>query len=396
MASTHLGVTGQTYYAKLVGSSVSPWSTSIVAFVESSQLGVFAAATDDTLSYVVYLQAGGSPASSDEIDALVPGSPLIDLAAIETAISDSETAVLAAIDDMTPPSFFQAAPIVQRSTDDVDDIRFAWPVTGATVTGQVSLGGAAFGAVAGAISFLRTEAGSHTYQLAYNAADREEGSVRYLFTDGTYTRAVNLEVFGAVSGGGGGIGEFLLDVQVNSSVSGTPGVYGVYVIINGSLKRQFTDTLGEAIFRVEAGSYTLSFVVPPGYEPVPDLVVSNIALDREVTVTISPLSIPILNDSLLCNCLLVVLDQLGEPIAGATITPAMVGLGTASGNSFVFNDPVTFTTDADGRAYMPLHRKQLYDFVINVDGVGETQLVRRIPDLPTYRITVSGQTPTIC
>ena len=177
MASTHLGVTGQTYYAKLVGSSVSPWSTGIVVFVESSQLGVFAAATDDTLSYVVYLQAGGSPASSDSIDALVPGAS-------------------------PPPSFYQAAPIVRRSTDDTDEIRFAWPVTGATITGQVSKGGAAFGAVAGAISFLRTEAGTHIYQIAYNAADRQEGSVRYLFTDGTYTRAVNLEVFGAVSGGG--------------------------------------------------------------------------------------------------------------------------------------------------------------------------------------------------
>jgi len=191
MASTHLGVTGQTYYAKLVGSSVSPWSTGIVAFVESSQLGVFAAATDDTLSYVVYLQAGGSPASSDEIDALVPG-------------------------ESPPPSFYQAAPIVRRSTDDTDEIRFAWPVTGATITGQVSKGGAAFGAVAGAITFLRTEAGNHIYQIAYNAADRQEGSVRYLFTDGTYTRAVNLEVFGAVSGGGGG-GDDILDAVTELS-----------------------------------------------------------------------------------------------------------------------------------------------------------------------------------
>ena len=238
MASTHLGVTGSTYYAKLVGSSVSPWSTSIVAFVESSQLGVFTAATDDTLSYVVYLQAGGSPASSDEIDALVPG-------------------------ESPPPSFYQAAPIVRRSTDDTDEIRFAWPVTGATITGQVSKGGAAFGAVAGAITFLRTEAGTHIYQIAYNAADRQEGSVRYLFTDGTYTRAVNLEVFGAVSGGGGSSGDFLVvftikdinsvivpycEVIITSSNVGD----SIEVVTSGA-----ANSVGRIEFKLDEGNYFL-------------------------------------------------------------------------------------------------------------------------------------------
>jgi hypothetical protein len=61
------------------------------------------------------------------------------------------------------------------------------------------LNNGSYGAVAGAIAFLRTETGRHYYTLAYNVADRPaaEGQVRYKFVDGTYTgyvvlRTVNL------------------------------------------------------------------------------------------------------------------------------------------------------------------------------------------------------------
>jgi hypothetical protein len=61
------------------------------------------------------------------------------------------------------------------------------------------LNNGSYGAVAGAIAFLRTETGRHYYTLAYNVADRPaaEGQVRYKFIDGTYTgyvvlRTVNL------------------------------------------------------------------------------------------------------------------------------------------------------------------------------------------------------------
>jgi len=254
MASTHLGLTGSTYYAKLVGSGVSPWSTGIVAFIESSQLGVFTSPTDDTLSYVVYLQAGGIPASSDEIDALVPGAS-------------------------PPPSFYQSAPVVQRSTDDTDEIRFAWPVTGATITGEVSKGGAAFGAVAGAISFLRTEAGTHIYQIAHNAADKQEGSVRYLFTDGTYTRAVNLEVFGAVAGGGG-LTVVPLTAVVQSRVDGT--TISVFTSETVTVGIAVVDAQGQP---VTVTSLTLSIVI----ERSNGLDVSTIA-DGSITKTGSTIS----------------------------------------------------------------------------------------------------------
>jgi hypothetical protein len=88
---------------------------------------------------------------------------------------------------------------VERSVSDTNAITFSWPVSDATITGTASLNNGSYGAVAGAIAFLRTETGRHYYTLAYNVADRPaaEGQVRYKFVDGTYTgyvvlRTVNL------------------------------------------------------------------------------------------------------------------------------------------------------------------------------------------------------------
>ena len=89
---------------------------------------------------------------------------------------------------------------VERSVSDTNSITFAWPVSGATITGTKSINNATYGAVTGAIAFLRTETGKHYYTIAYNVADRPtaEGQVRYKLVDGTYTRYVVLRVATAV------------------------------------------------------------------------------------------------------------------------------------------------------------------------------------------------------
>ena len=89
---------------------------------------------------------------------------------------------------------------VERSVSDTNSITFAWPVSGATITGTRSIDNATYGAVTGAIAFLRTETGKHYYTLAYNAADRPsaEGQVRYKLVDGIYTRYVVLRAVTAV------------------------------------------------------------------------------------------------------------------------------------------------------------------------------------------------------
>lgn len=98
---------------------------------------------------------------------------------------------------------------VERSTADTNAITFSWPVSGATITGTRSLNNGSYGAVTGAIAFLRSETGKHYYTLAYNSADRPaaEGQVRYKFVDGTYTGYVVLRTVNLVT-----------EAQVNAQV----------------------------------------------------------------------------------------------------------------------------------------------------------------------------------
>lgn len=90
----------------------------------------------------------------------------------------------------------RSAPILERPPEDTGVITFAWPVSGATITGTVSLNNAEYVAVAGSIAFLRTDGGKYFYTLDYAAEDRPQtnGTARYLFTDGTYTRYVILRI----------------------------------------------------------------------------------------------------------------------------------------------------------------------------------------------------------
>ena len=91
--------------------------------------------------------------------------------------------------------------IVSRSTNDANPITFSWPVLGATITGTVSLNTANYVNVTGAISYSRTEGSKYYYKIAHNSADRTtaEGTARYAFTDGTYTRYATLRITGSSS-----------------------------------------------------------------------------------------------------------------------------------------------------------------------------------------------------
>jgi hypothetical protein len=87
---------------------------------------------------------------------------------------------------------------VERSPNDTNPITFSWPVSGATITTEVSIDNAAYGATTGVVSFLRTEGSLHYYSLSYHADDRPtaEGTARYKLVDGTYTQYVTLRVDG--------------------------------------------------------------------------------------------------------------------------------------------------------------------------------------------------------
>lgn len=130
---------------------------------------------------------------------LVTGTVVLD-SATQTQIDNIETSLTTLGSESTT---------VERSTADTNAITFSWPVSGATITGTRSLNNGSYGAVVGAIAFLRSETGKHYYTLAYNSADRPaaEGQVRYKFVDGTYTGYVVLRTVNLVT-----------EAQVNAQV----------------------------------------------------------------------------------------------------------------------------------------------------------------------------------
>ena len=146
------------------------WSaTGIVAGDDTAQDSVylFEDLADD-VEYWIRKQSGGSPAEGDVI--------------------------VGAVGKNVMQSQLPKTPTIERVLGDEDAIRFSWPVDGVTITGQVSKAGGSYTNVTGEISQRSDEGSVHWYQLAYNAADRQLGSQRYRFTDGTYTRYVNLLV----------------------------------------------------------------------------------------------------------------------------------------------------------------------------------------------------------
>lgn len=150
------------------------------------------------------VQVGGYVSGQAPLQPLVAGRQIAVSATTgkvtaEAAALDSATATQIDNIEATLTTLGSESTTVERSVSDTNAITFSWPVSGATITGTASLNNGAYGAVAGAIAFLRTETGRHYYTLAYNAADRPsaEGQVRYKFVDGTYTgyvvlRTVNL------------------------------------------------------------------------------------------------------------------------------------------------------------------------------------------------------------
>jgi hypothetical protein len=196
--------------------NVSDAQTAIITQVDANETKIDAikAKTDNLPS---------DPADQSAVEAAITAatSPLATAANLATVQSDTDNIqsrlpaalesgrIAAALDSATATQIdtIEAAlttlgsdsTTVERSVSDTNAITFSWPVSGATITGTASLNNGSYGAVAGAIAFLRTETGRHYYTLAYNVADRPaaEGQVRYKFVDGTYTgyvvlRTVNL------------------------------------------------------------------------------------------------------------------------------------------------------------------------------------------------------------
>ena len=199
------------------GSSTALSSTVTVTNMATGRyrLNVTIAAADGYLAgkyYELWVSATVTGSASP----VTQSAPLISFKATSKVVDDLSTTA-----DITGQIRRPASGPVERSPSDTNPITFSWPVSGATITPEVSINNAAYGATTGAVSFLRTEGSLHYYALSFNASDRPaaEGTSRYKFADGTYTQYVSLRVEGASTDSAGirsavGLASANLDTQL--------------------------------------------------------------------------------------------------------------------------------------------------------------------------------------
>jgi hypothetical protein len=199
---------------------------------DSFTLEESAAVTGTTTSSATYTQTWNARVvaverGTDGVTALLPAA--LESGRIAAALGSATQTQIDNI-EATLTTLGSESTTVERSVSDTNAITFSWPVSGATITGTASLNNGAYGAVTGAIAFLRTETGRHYYTLAYNAADRTsaEGQVRYKFVDGTYTGYVVLRtvttVLADAAHGGAAATLVLSTIDIQPASADTPGV----------------------------------------------------------------------------------------------------------------------------------------------------------------------------
>jgi hypothetical protein len=193
--------------------------------------------------------------------------------------------------------------------------------------------------------------------LAYNAADRAIGIVRYRLNDGTDTLFMTLQVLDLSSTGGSGA----IRITITATLAGD-GVPGVTFQIAGSVVAARTNTLGIAELNVDPNeTYTIRTIVPVGFEAVADQDVEVVADDVAVAVTLAS-SIPLTPPADgMCNVSLFARKQIGGlPFEGVVIEARPITGLFAAGSSLWVTSSVTRTTGANGFALLELARGSSY------------------------------------
>jgi hypothetical protein len=163
---------------------------------------------------------------------------------------------------------------VERSPNDANPIAFDWPVSGATITAEVSVNNATYVSTVGTVTFLRTEGSNHYYTLSFDAADRPtaEGTSRYKFADGTYTQYTVLRVEGASTDAAGirsavGLTSANLDSQLNTIIDDTgtaiPALLPAALVggrMDSNVGAMANDTLTAAAIAADAGAELAALV----------------------------------------------------------------------------------------------------------------------------------------
>lgn len=162
-------------------------------------------------------------------------------------------------------------------------------------------------------------------------------------------------------GGGAGLsGPNVVTITVVDDLDDSP-IEGASVRLfrTGETGTLLTDASGQAVFAVESATFTTA-VAAAGYEgqSVPLVVGSDVAIEYRLDANgaVLPPAAPGL-----CNVLVNVIDQHGNPVEGATVTARLNGKQEFASQSLVANASTESTTGVDGIAVLVLIRSVAFN-----------------------------------
>ncbi len=179
-------------------------------------------------------------------------------------------------------------------------------------------------------------------------------------------------------------------IVVNASSSGF-GVRGVKVSIQGTTRHVTTGEEGSGQLNVAPGNYTLLVTPPDNYAPVANVQVTVPESATEpITVPIALAAAAVIaepDDPTLCNVTVDVITQHGRRPDDAIVWAVPADKLPFAVESLVVTEAVTYTTNASGRAVLPLLQGEAVKIAVKF---GEVQKVIdfTVPSQPTAKATV--------
>lgn len=252
--------------------------------------------------------------------------------------------------------------VLTRSTEDDKPILFTFPtgnLNDSAFTKTKRIDGGASQPVAGTISYLYQEQGSHWYSLSYDATDRPEGEGNVLYSLSTVDDDLSIVFSTLPSESKSGTGANELLVRVNDTAIAIAGAVVVAKTPNGQTAAWgYTDQGGEVRLKLDEGTYTISLRTTAVYESADDQTVV-VPAENTCTFNVSRKTMEPAMFPGTCSVGFTVLDG-ASPVSGALVTATLTGESNTGDNTVILNSVTSATTDANGEATLILVRKNQF------------------------------------
>lgn len=153
-------------------------------------------------------------------------------------------------------------------------------------------------------------------------------------------------------------GLYSLTVTVEDSSSN--GVTGARVSIQGTNNKETTDSSGQCVFYVDAGTYTLAVSPPSGYE-TPATVDKTVSADDTQTIAVAATTVAAPSDPALATLSVKCLDKNGAAEAGVVLEARASAVPSSSTGLSITEEHATATSGADGVALLTVVRAGVYE-----------------------------------